>query len=240
MRKLLGFAALLLFASLQACDDDWEFWECERPSGEWISRSYGLAPIDRLVLQLDAEVYITQGPEQRVRLEGPANVVEAIDLGVRNSTWFIEPETCFRGRSDLKVYLTLPTLRAVTVASSGRVEALEPFQVDILDVKMAGSGSIRLDVDADRVFSILEGSGHIALSGQADRHVVHSSGSGDLQAFGMESREASASLSGSGNVHVRVSSQLDASLSGSGSLYYKGQPDLSVASSGSGRVIDSN
>jgi len=81
-------------------------------------------------------------------------------------------------------------------------------------------------------------SGFVAVSGSVDRQSLKSSSSGAYRAEGLESREASLDLSGSGSAAISVSGELSATISSSGSIRYRGDPSkLSVNASSSGKLV---
>ncbi len=216
--------------------------DCDRIDDDSnISQDYALAPFSQMKLHIDADVYLTQGPNQQVRIEGPTSIVNAVNLGVQGQTWNIDLERCFRGDYNLKIYVTTPDIQSIEVLSSGVVESWEPIISDRLNLRVSGSGSIRLQVqDTPEVFSVISGSGKIALEGDATHHDIHLTGSGDLSGYQFYTDTADVNLSGSGNAYIFVQDMLDAGISGSGSIYYKGFPDISASISGSGSVVESN
>jgi hypothetical protein len=66
---------------------------------------------------------------------------------------------------------------------------------------------------------------------------VDISGSGKVEMAGVDAQNAVTHTSGSGDVKLALSTNLDAHISGSGSVYYHGNPIISTHISGSGRVI---
>ena len=62
--------------------------------------------------------------------------------------------------------------------------------------------------------------------------------SGDASAASLPGAKARARLSGSGDLRLGVSQELDATLSGSGDLAYSGRPKLQSKVSGSGELIN--
>ena len=84
------------------------------------------------------------------------------------------------------------------------------------------------------------GSGKIKLTGIADDLDLGISGSGDYKGFSLEAITTEVQISGSGEVEVLVTDQLDVRISGSGDVYYKGFPELDIEISGSGEVVNEN
>jgi len=88
--------------------------------------------------------------------------------------------------------------------------------------------------------SDIAGSGSIHLSGKADVHQASITGSGEINAFGLETQNASLSITGSGDCKVNASEKLQAKITGSGDVLYKGHPQVNKTITGSGSVKDRN
>jgi hypothetical protein len=214
-------------------------------------------------------VIVRQGSPQRVEIEALPDDQSKIQTEVTNQQLRIYKvkarDQSLLGRlrqedvqlsGPVTVYVTLPTVRALSVSSSGRLQ-LDAVQSRALRLAVSGSGRLQVgQVKASRVHTTLSSSGSLTLQQvQADSLQAGVSGSGRLVAAGscryaelilsssggldageLAVQDCQARLSGSGNARVRVAHALDARLSSSGSLLVRGTPQLSSHVSGSGRV----
>jgi hypothetical protein len=118
----------------------------------------------------------------------------------------------------MKVDVTVPALRAVTLSGSGIVTAE--------------------GIDAKRLTVALPGSGILRASGTATTLVVDHSGSGDAQLEGLLASDVRAVLGGSGRIVLNATKTLDATVSGSGAIFYRGDPSqVTTSVTGSGVVM---
>jgi hypothetical protein len=148
-----------------------------------------------------------------------------------------KPFVNVRRHKTVRVYITNPTLTSLDLAGSSRAEGRSDWNVDDLELRVSGSGSIDMDIiGADDVNSRISGSGNMYLSGDADAFESEISGSGNVRAFGLVTRRANTKISGSGNCELTVTQSLDARISGSGNVRYKGSPTVNASVSGSGKV----
>src|SRR5215211_2956329 len=101
-----------------------------------------------------------------------------------------------------------------------------------------GSGTVTAStITAPSLAVDLSGSGKITVGGTVEQQDLKISGSGEYLAKDLQTKVASAEISGSGNATVTVSDKLDAQLSGSGQLtYYGNPPQVTREVRGSGRV----
>jgi hypothetical protein len=221
-------------------DEDDDFLSCVNGRGSIVNESFDLPAFDAIVLDMNAEVFIQQGPQQEVTIEGQQNIIDRIRLTVRDGEWVIEPDRCLRDFSDVRIFITVQDVRRLELSSSGRIFGENTFNIDDIELRLSGSGSIDLGLNCDDVTATLPGSGTIALEGTGDELDFNLSGSGELKAFGMQMNEADVVISGSGDAEVRVVNRLSARISGSGNVLFRGNPVVNSTITGSGRVIDAN
>lgn len=239
---ILGILAIVVLSPgcLFDFDDDDDLLSCVNGRGGIVSESFTLPAFDAVVLDMDAEVIIQQGTQQEVSIEAQKNIMDRIRLTVRDREWVIKPDRCLRDFSDVRIFITLPNIRRLEVSSSGRIFGENTFNIDDMELRLSGSGSIDLGLNCDDVTATLPGSGTIALEGIGDELDVNLSGSGKLKAFGLRMNEADVVVSGSGDAEVRVVNRLSARITGSGNVLFRGNPTVNSTITGSGRVIDAN
>lgn len=244
--KNLAYFTFFLIGSLTmtGCwiDDDTDIFGCVNGDGPIVSEEIFLADFDGIELNMDADVFISQGPEQSVVIEGKANIIDEIDRDVNGGVWEIEADRCIRDVDQLNVFITVPDLRLVRISGSGTVFGETDFELGDgdIDLLISGSGEIDLGLFADDINANISGSGRMVLTGEGDELDVRISGSGDIRAFDFPVRAGDIVISGSGDAEVRVSESLLVRISGSGDVYYKGNPSIDVHISGSGDLIDAN
>lgn len=186
-------------------------------------------------------MFITQGDDLKVRVEAKGNIIDHIELDVRNGVWEIETDRCARDLGDMRFYITMPVITELKIAGSGEIYSENFLEVDDILLGISGSGELDLGLKADDVDANISGSGSIKLEGTGDNLDLRISGSGDLRAFNLEMNTAMINISGSGDAEVRVLTELDVRISGSGDVFYKGNPaSIDANISGSGRVINAN
>jgi len=213
---------------------------CLRGSGPVISEELTLNRIDAIDLKLPGTVYLRQGEEQKVVVEAQANIIDYLERTVKGGQWDIEVDRCVRDMEEVRIFITVPELVGITISGAGKVITENEIVGDDIDVGIPGSGSISLVCDADDLNVEITGSGSLSLEGLADEIRYRVSGSGDLKAFKLRARKGEVNISGSGDVEVFVTEELNVFITGSGDVLYQGNPSLNVSISGSGEVIDAN
>lgn len=240
----LIFLSLVTAFSVSSCfidiDDDPFDGGCLRGQGGILTEDMSLNRIDAIDLQVPAKVYIRQGSEQRVMIEGQANIIDNLERTVRGGLWVIESERCIREMEELRIFITVPEVAFLKLSGSGQILSENELVTDDLELIISGSGDINLSLMADDIETLVTGSGNLRLTGLADELSFDLTGSGSLLAFDLETRKGEVNIEGSGDAEVHVTEELNVDISGSGDVFYHGSPSLNVAITGSGEVIDAN
>ena len=213
---------------------------CVRGSGPTVTEFLNIDEFDAIGLEISADVFIEQGPNFEVRVEGQENIIEELDLDVRNGFWEIEFDRCVRNVDDLRIFITMPDITELRINGSGDIIGDNVFDVGDITLRISGSGNMDLALEADDINSTIVGSGDIRLEGFADDNDLRIDGSGDFYGFNLECFTTNVEILGSGDAEVFVTDDLRVRITGSGDVFYKGNPALDINISGSGRVVDAN
>lgn len=187
------------------------------------------------------DILITEGePDGKIRIEGDSNLLSKIIIEINDHTLKISQKSGFyrSSGSSVKISFKARNLKSIVLTGSGSIDAEGVQETDNFKMVLDGSGDIEAEIETHNADLQLNGSGDIRISGYAERLRAGVAGSGDMHAFGLESEEANAGLTGSGNLEVLATQVLKAGVTGSGKLYYKGNPaDTDFRTVGSGEVI---
>lgn len=191
-----------------------------------------------------AHVVVKQGSPQSVVVE--ANKQDLADfetdvqggklrLGFRNQPG--KPYT-YKDHGPVTVYVTAPSLSALRVGGSGKLETSGALQADAMTLAVSGSGDLVVpELRTSRLETSVSGSGGLTVGGTAASNDIRLSGSGKLKARDLKTETSRARISGSGSAYVYASRTAEGTISGSGSMYVAGGAQLSSKTSGSGRVV---
>jgi hypothetical protein len=208
-----------------------------RGEGPIVERKVNLEKIEGISLPGSAKIFISQGRDQEVRIEGQENIIDNLSLDVQRNIWHIGNKKPVWHTEPLNVCITISTIRSINISGSGSVKSENHFsKLNDLDIRISGSGKLDLDFDAMDVTSNISGSGNIILKGTADELRLGISGSGEIHAFDLKAEKADVRISGSGSMFLSVEDHLDANVSGSGNIVYKGSPKTNTSITGSGSI----
>lgn len=234
MKQLIN--VLILLAS------SFYFSSCDKTSAT-ITKDYSLSTIDKVSVQCACDANIHYGTSQEVVLTGSEHILENVDVYVDGTTLIIKMKPGVYPNVDIVADVTIPTVKFVEVAGSGNIWVDAFSNLSDLTLSISGSGNIGtgyLDLGQDKLTAEISGSGTIEVDGLAESSYVEIAGSGDYEGFGLSTMYTTVDISGSGNVEVNASNDLDIDIAGSGSVSYKGQPSLNTTISGSGDVTNAN
>lgn len=212
------------------------------------NRIEGEGPVRTKVLELDelhgviirnsANVYLRYGDRQKVEVEGQENIIRNLDTAVTNGIWNIRNKRPVWRTQRLNIFITLRDFRLLRISGSGNIIGESDFDnLDDVELVISGSGDIELKMVCDELYAKISGSGGIRIRGKGEHGDFNISGSGNIRAADFKVESARAGISGSGNMKIHVTEELDARISGSGDIEYTGRPRINSKSSGSGKIF---
>ncbi len=231
----LSVALLLFSCSLEA--------QHGKITGEGgiVTKTLDLEKFHSVGLGISADVILTQGSRQEVKVEGQQNIIDNLLTEVRRGSWNIEFDRRVRNYKKLKIYITMMELEAISIGGSGDISCTNQFKnLDDVAISIGGSGDVSLDLQAKDIAVSIGGSGEVTLDGSGDELAISIGGSGDVKAFDLAVATCQVSSAGSGEVEINVSDELEVSLVGSGYVTYKGSPKVKSSIVGSGNVESTN
>jgi hypothetical protein len=211
-----------------------------RGNGNIVTIERTVDPFDMVEVHGAIDVYVTQGPQQPVRIECDENLVKYIiveehggELEVRTKSGVSLSPT-----RKMKVHVTAPKYEKLRVTGAcniiGENKITSPER---LEIEVSGAGNIRMDADAPDLKAGISGAGKVQLSGKTRDFELRLSGAGKANCYDMFSENTKVEISGAGAAEVYASVTLDAEVSGAGNVRYKGgAPEVKQRVSGAGSV----
>ena len=213
-----------------------------RPLADRETRSVG--SFTEISLGGSAHVVVKQGSPQSVVVEASKEDLADFETEVQGNKLRLgyrqKPGTGmfnYKNHGPVTVYVTAPSLTALRVGGSGKLEVNGNLEADALTLAVSGSGDLVVpQLRAGHLETAVSGSGDVTVGGTCPSNEIRISGSGKVKAHDLKTETSRARISGSGDAHVYASRTADASISGSGGMYVAGGAQLSSAVHGSGRV----
>ena len=210
-----------------------------RGSGRVVSENRDVKDFQSVSLGGSGDLIITQGSGEALKIEAEDNILPLIESEVRGGTLYIgfKPNTGpISPTQPIKYYLDVKNLNGIDLSGSGSVQA-DTLKTNNISITCSGSGNIIVkNLTADTLKYNLSGSGSTSLGGIVGSQSDQISGSGSYQAGDLNSQQATAIITGSGNMTIWANDSLNIMISGSGDVNYYGKPILSQSISGSGKI----
>ena len=194
---------------------------CLRGQGTIVSETRVLDTFHSVVNTIFSDILITQGPQKDVMIEAQPNILREIKTEVVNGELRIRLNRCVNITQAVKVHITIPEIRSLTMTGVGDIIAQNEFDLTNLDITLTGVGDFNL-------------------MGTIDTLDITLTGVGDVKAFGLNSDICNVQLTGVGDVEVFVNDELNVAITGTGTIFYKGNPDINSTITGSGSIVDAN
>ena len=178
MRKYLLLLAALPIV-LGSCR---HFWGRRiHGNGNVKTEEHTVSPFSELHVSSTINVYVSQGELKPIKIVGDENLLSYIEIEQDGDELIIKNKNGVNLESDgdLKLYVTAPQFRKITVSGAGDIEGENKItSTDDMELGLSGAGSIRMEVDAPKVSSDISGVGSIYLKGQTKDADLTISGAG--------------------------------------------------------------
>jgi hypothetical protein len=235
MKKLftIGVLALLVIAGCR--------WGGKhvRGNGTSVKHSFSESNFTKLKINGPFEVELQQSNGYKVEIETDENLQEYIIVQQEGDELVVKLEKNINvsTKKGMKLYISLPEFKKLSVAGSTEVKALGAFTSNRkMDLDIAGSGEIDMTLKAPELHVSIAGSGTAKLEGETRDLDISIAGSGELLAEKLLSENAEVSVAGSGTAKIYASKKLDVSIAGSGDIYYHGKPTIKQSIAGAGNI----
>ena len=183
---------------------------------------------------------LVAGTEGKISIEGEENLLEYIVTEVKDNKLIVKTEKhiSLRPSNNKTIKITIPfkDISNVSLAGSGDLWNEDVITSTNLEVALAGSGDVVLNIEASNTEGKIAGSGDLTLKGNTNKLEAKVAGSGDFHGFDLQSNHTVVAVAGSGDAKVISNESLKARVAGSGDIEYRGNPkteDTKVSGSGS-------
>ena len=207
-------------------------------SGNVVTESRQVSGINRVSLEINANLVIQQGSTEALTVSAEDNLLPYLVTDVRGGELVIrfQPSNIQSNRP-IQINLTVKNLSGLDFSSSGKI-TVGPLTTGDFDLNLSSSGDVVIDqIQADKITAVLSSSGDVAIKGSANSLNLTISSSGSFKADDLQVQQATVRVSSSGDATLWVVQSLQVNISSSGNVSYYGNPSVRQNTSSSGRVI---
>lgn len=212
------------------------------PSKNYISRNYKVTDFSAIDVSTVGDVFYTQSADGETKLEiyGPDNIIELIDVSIKNNTLYLSMEKKNRVRNvkKMKIMISTPDLNNIVFNGVGNVNVEGGLSTTNISVGHHGVGDINIkDLTANELSINSTGVGNARLAGEVSRATLDSRGVGNIEAEDLKAGDVEAAARGVGSITCYATESISATVDGVGSIKYKGTPeDKRISKNGIGSI----
>ncbi len=237
---VLIFGFLLAITSVNA---QWWGGNKIKGNGNVVTDERKTSDYDQINVAGSLDVELFSGSEGNITVKAEENLLEFIITEVKGNRLVIKVKDGHSLSPSIhnSILITVPfkDIELVSLAGSGDVYTRPNniIKASSLKTSLAGSGDVKLEIDAEEVKASVSGSGDVSLMGGATKLTCSVAGSGDIHAYELKTKDVEASVTGSGDIKIYCDGVLTAKVTGSGDIKYKGNPTKEESKTvGSGSV----
>ena len=237
----LAFTFLLSFLLINSCKKE-NLCDCIKRTGEETFITRNLEGFDKIDVEDKLDVYLQEGNESSVRIEGGENVIKLVKTKVENGVLTINNDNkCNFTRSykrKIKVYVTTPRYKEIIHNGVGNIYCTDTLKSDSITYHVVNSGDMHLKINTNYIIGGNNGMGDIYMYGNVKKHVVYTNGEGWVNCQELNTDATHMVVKTSGRCFVKVNTELHALIERDGDVYYKGDPsNISRSGNGKGQLI---
>ena len=241
MRKLSQLLIVCAISLTSLTQAQWKSNQKIKGNGNVISEKRETSSYDKIAVIGFFDVELVSGKEGNITIKGEENLIPHIKIEVVNQELKISTDkNKYISTSNGKnIIITVPfeNINQVSLTGSGDISTKNTIESGSFTVKLTGSGDLTLNVECKDLDVNLNGSGDIILTGKTESITSTLDGSGDIKASAMKSKNATVTVSGSGDNSVFCSESIYARILGSGDIKYGGNPlKIDTKINGSGDI----
>jgi len=217
--------------------------DCFKSTGEEITIERPATSFDKIILNDNVNLVLTQGDDYRISVTGGKNVLKKVRTDVDDRVLKIENRnSCNWMRSfnrEITVYASFKTIQEIEYRGSGDISCSNTIVGDSLQFDVwEGAGMVEMDVDVTRSYLYFHiGTADITYRGDAHLSYITASSFGPIYAQNLRSTFTYIANESSNHCYVQVSDRIEATITKFGNIYYWGGAEEILNRTGSGDLI---
>jgi|GEM_PF-495964 len=191
------------------------------------------------------DVVLGRGETGTMTLEGDRNLLSFIITEVKDGALTIATQQgkhlAIGHNQKITIKVPVKQLSEVSLKGCGTIKVKDRVRNTSVKLLLDGAGAIDVAVDCQNVTACVLGSGGISVRGKTENFDCKVVGSGIIKAYGLNSPNVEAVVSGAGNVEANSTKKIKGRISGPGNIAFDGQPaDTDLKHSGTGQFSYAN
>ena len=209
-----------------------------RGTGDMVSRDFQVDNFYAIDISGAYVVTYTQSQASSLTVEMQENLFQHLDVEVRNGTLYVSSNRTFNvtAANMPRLYIYTSSLQEASFAGAVEASNWDIISTQNFTLNAAGGSSINIGLDVEHFELGVAGGTSIELYGNATTAYISGAGGLSVSAERLQTRDATVSVAGAGNVTIAVSDNLNATIAGVGTIRYIGNPTVTRSVTGLGSV----
>jgi hypothetical protein len=196
----------------------------EKGNGNVISETRDLGAFNKISVGGNYEVTLKKSDKNYLTITTDENLVPLILSKIENGELSISSKKNLINIKKTKLVIGYSIINEVRAYGATLLNNEETLESDNLYLNLEGAGMIDLKLKVSNLDASLSGAGLVKCNGYATNSKIRLSGAGGLEAIGLETQNATITVSGIGSAKVNVKNELSAAIEGVGGIEYIGHP----------------
>lgn len=189
--------------------------------GPKVKRTLKVESFNGLIVANAMSVFIQQGAEQKVVIEGNANILDKIDAKSEGGRLEIQLEKGNYKNCDVNIYITIPSINYIAGSGATSIELAHFDKLNKLELDFSGATEFTA----------------VGKQTNVSKLKVDISGAGEIKAFQLKCKKIDIDLSGASECELNATESLNLDISGASEVRYLGKPKVTQDISGSSTVV---
>lgn len=205
-----------------------------------------LIEFDTVSLQSVFEVYLTQGTQNTIRLEGAQKIIEKIDIAVENNTLTLVNN--FKGNwihpknNKIKVFITTNGLSRINAYETCNIKTTNTLignEIGLVMTSKLNEATLDLNCNSFYFWNNFPCGGKVILTGKTYELKLWNYALMSVDASGFETTVAAIDNFSKGDCSVNCAQKITYSIRGTGNIYLQGNPPdvIKMEESSTGKLI---
>lgn len=223
MKKIVTISILILYAQFSTAQLFGS--KTTKGNGKLITKTFTTSDYDAINLTGFMDVELIAGKEGAISVTAESNLMDLLKIEVKDGKLLLTTRSNANIKTTKGILIKVPVekISSATVSGSGEIKSDLLIKSATLDLKVSGSGELKMTVESANLKASVTGSGDMELRGRTENLEGSVTGSGDLKAYDLKANNINANVTGSGDISVYCAGgELDARVTGSGDIRYKG------------------
>lgn len=184
---------------------------------------------DNLIIDIPADVVFDIDTLQllpKIGIRAQNQIHQIINTTIVDGTMTISFDGCVQNHDDITLYITLPSLKKLSMQASGDITSNKILVVDTFEMDLNGIGNVDLLLRSKHWRTVSTNTSKVKLSGEVIYHDIRQEGTESMDFSELIADSTYVFLGSQANVHVYPIDYLYVFLTGSGDVIYHHQPTV--------------